>query len=275
MPSSASFFSTVPAIVVLLRRQLGAQKRGTSPCARSSAKRPMKMPSCFADQGPLASAASGCRCGRRRALFCRPGDTRRFAHDIVRRARPSAGWPPLRWRLLALPAPAHRRRARPIALASHRAVYDLKLSTTARQARDERGARPHPLRFLRQRLRRLCAAIPPGVRARQRRGQGRSSRDLRATSWEDGAANGCGSIRRTTSTTACATRSTARPSASGDGVAVELTQAGREEARSEERSGVSDRARPPHHRRGPRGQDAAARSRSMTAPTPARRSTTR
>ena len=34
--------------------------------------------------------------------------------------------------------------------------------------------------------------------------------------------------------------------------------AGREEARSEERAGVSDRARPPHHRRGARRQDAAA-----------------
>ena len=37
-------------------------------------------------------------------------------------------------------------------------------------------ARPHPLRFLRQCLRRLCAAIPPGLGARQRRGQGHAQR---------------------------------------------------------------------------------------------------
>ena len=50
----------------------------------------------------------------------------------------------------------------------------------------EQRARPHPLRFLRQRLRGLRAAIPSGVGARQRRGQDHVS-DLRATTWEDGA----------------------------------------------------------------------------------------
>ena len=123
-------------------------------------------------------------------------------------------------------APAHAQGAA-VTLAPHRAVYDLKLSTTARQARDERGARPHPLRFLRQRLRGLCAAIPPGVRARQRRGQGGAQRPARTSTWEDGAAKRCRFNSQNYFDEKSA-RLGRRPGRRGksDGVAVELKEPG-------------------------------------------------
>ena len=46
----------------------------------------------------------------------------------------------------------------------------------ARQPRHPGGARAHPVRFFRQCLRGLRAAIPPGVGARFRRGQSRAQR---------------------------------------------------------------------------------------------------
>ncbi len=60
-------------------------------------------------------------------------------------------------------------------LAPHRAIYELKLAQTRGNATGL-GARAHPLRLLRQCLRRLRAAVPPGVGARQRRGQGHAQR---------------------------------------------------------------------------------------------------
>ena len=92
-------------------------------------------------------------------------DSRSFCRNVA-----VASWPAGARRA---PAAAGRRQG---ALAPHRAVYDLKLSKTRGKRVDRGGARPHPLRFLRQRLRRLRAAIPPGVRTRHRRGQGRAER---------------------------------------------------------------------------------------------------
>ena len=84
----------------------------------------------------------------------------------------------------------------------------------ARQAADERGQRAHSVRFLGQPLRGLCAAVPSGVAARQRRGQGFAERPARHHLGGGRRASGCASTRRISSTTGCATRSTARPSGS-------------------------------------------------------------
>ncbi len=61
----------------------------------------------------------------------------------------------------------------------HRAVYDLKLAQSRGKRDGSGGARAHPVRFFRQRLRGLCAAIPAGLRARFRRRQDRAERPAR------------------------------------------------------------------------------------------------
>ena len=256
-----------------LRRPLGCSKARHKPVRRS--ERPLKMPSLFRRSWlRLQARRADARCGGRRgALFCAvratPGDSlMKLPAAPVRLLLAAAVLA-----ALARPAPAHAQGAA-VALASHRAVYDLKLSTHARQARDERGARPHPLRFLRQRLRGLCAAIPPGVGARQRRGQGDRLATCAPPRGRRAPPSGCGFIRRTTSTRELRDSVDGQAERDGDGVAVKLTKPGEKKLDLK-----NELVFPTEHIRriiaAAREGKTLLRCRSMTAPTPARRSTTR
>ena len=93
----------------------------------------------------------------------------------------------------------------------------------ARQ-RDRRRARAHPLRFLRQCLRRLRAAVPAGVGARQRRGQGHAQRPALHHLGRRRRQEAASSIRRTTSTRGWSTRVDGQAERQSDKIAVRLTK---------------------------------------------------
>ena len=158
--------------------------------------------------------------------------------------------------VLARPVPAHAQGAA-VSLASHRAVYDLKLSTT----RGKRAMNAVRGRILYDFSGSACEGYALQFRQVSELDSGEGKvivSDLRATSWEEGAGKRLRfhsqnyfdeSAARLGRWPGRARRRRHRGGVEG---------AGREEARSEERPGVSDRARPPHHRRRPRGQDADA-----------------
>ena len=169
-----------------------------------------------------------------------------------------------------------RRRRRPAraSLPAHRAVYDLKLAQHARQASTRGGARPHSLRFLRQRLRRLCAAIPPGVGARQRRGQGRAQRPARDHLGGRRRPRAALPLAELSRRAAGRCRSTARPSGRARRRG-EADQAGDKKLDLEADDRCSRPSTCAASSTAAREGKSCWSSRSMTAPTPARRSTTR
>ena len=143
------------------------------------------------------------------------------------------------------------------------APCDLRAQARAhpRQILDRVGARAHPLRFLRQCLRRLCAAIPAGLGARQWRGQGHAQRP---------ALHDLGGRRRQEVRLQVGELSqpdgwsitwTGEAERQLDKVAVSLTKPIGQEVRSRRRHRFSDRSYAPHHRGGARGQDHPGASR--------------
>ena len=82
--------------------------------------------------------------------------------------------------------------------------------------------------------------------------------DLRATSWEEGDAKRLRFHSQNYFDDRLRDTVDGQAEREEGGVAVKLTKPGEKALRSEDRSGVSDRARAAHHRRRARGQDAAA-----------------
>ena len=189
------------------------------------------------------------------AYFAGPGDSRRFSMKLT--AAPVSLDVGRRRFGRACAVRRRRRRSGATALASHRAVYDLKLSTT----RGKRAMNAVRGRILYDFSGSACEGYALQFRQVSELDSGEGKvivSDLRATSWEDGAAKRLRFHSQNFFDEQLA-RLGRRPGRAGRrrrrGGAEE---AGREEARSEERAGVSDRARPPHHRRRARRQDPAA-----------------
>jgi hypothetical protein len=148
----------------------------------------MQSASCFADQGSACkrAAAGAVAAHASDAYFAHPGDTRRFAMTScaapVRLMLAAMGLA-----VLVLPSPASAQGSGTTALASHRAVYDLKLSTT----RGKRAMNAARGRILYDFSGSACEGYALQFRqvSELDSGEGKTIvSDLRATSWEDGAA---------------------------------------------------------------------------------------
>src|SRR3954447_20092814 len=118
MPRSASFFSMVPAIDVLLRGQLGCSKARHKPVRRRNALENAVFVSPI--MGLLASAVMmPLRRTPVTPIFCDPGDTRRFAMPLPVSLRLLIAGATVA--VLAQPGPS-RAQGAAVSLASHRAV---------------------------------------------------------------------------------------------------------------------------------------------------------
>jgi hypothetical protein len=188
MPRSVSFFSTVPAMTVLLAPSSWvAQTPGTSLCAQHCVGKPLKLPHLFRRSwaGLQAAAPDAVAGVAVAAYFGLPGDFRRLF--------PMRLFPPVRLSLATavlaaiLPSAPVRSEGAAVALASHRAVYDLTLSST----RGKRGMSGVRGRILYDFSGSSCEGYALQFRQVSELDSGEGKvvvSDLRATSWEDGAA---------------------------------------------------------------------------------------
>ena len=143
-----------------------------------------------------------------------------------------------------------------VALAAHRAVYDLKLATTRGNKKSMQAVRG---RILYDFSGSACEGYALQFRQVSELDTGEGKvvmSDLRATSWEEGAAKRLRFHSQNFFDERLRDTVDGQAERDGGGVAVKLTQPGDKTLDFKKRSAFPDRARPAHHRRRARRKDA-------------------